>query len=388
MTVITGAIASGGGLPRLTRGSRVPDNPDVSVVILVVDDTALLRRCLDSIAATTTVACELIVVANGTGTSDTGTSDTGTSELASLAERDDIVLLRFSVNLGFGLGCNAGARVARGKYLMFLNDDTTVEAGWLEALVDTASTVPDVGAVGSRILFPDGRLQEAGAILWSNGKSQLVGYGLDADTNEYLSARDVDYCSGCSLLVTRAAWDSVGGFDDGYFPAYYDDSDLCMALRGAGYRVRYDPRSRVVHELSASSWSKPWRWFIGPRNRERFVAKWHDELASHEEQPDADDEAVIETAIARADNARPSRQPSLAPGHEPVPMTEVEYAGLELTAAQTHIRIRDAFIEQLIEQNSQLRELADKLKRMSNFARRLPGGERMLRAASRRLRGL
>ncbi len=382
MTVITGAIASGGGSPRLTRGSRVPDNPDVSVVILVVDDTALVRRCLDSIAATTTVACELIVVANGTGT-----SDTGTSELAKLAERDDIVLLRFSVNLGFGLGCNAGARVARGKYLMFLNDDTTVEAGWLEALVDTASTVPDVGAVGSRILFPDGRLQEAGAILWRNGKSQLVGYGLDADTNEYLSARDVDYCSGCSLLVTRAAWDSVGGFDDGYFPAYYDDSDLCMALRGAGYRVCYDPRSRVVHELSASSWATQWRRFIGPRNRERFVAKWHDELASHEEQPDADDETAIEAAVQRATNVRPTASPSTAEATQPVPMTEAEYAELELTAARRHIRIRDEFIEQLIERNSELRAQADKLQRVGNFARRLPGGEKLLSVASRRLLG-
>ena len=135
----------------------------------------------------------------------------------------------------------------------FLNNDTAVLPGWIDTILATLETHPEAGLVGSKLIYPNGLLQEAGGNLWRGGGGSNVGRNGDPTEPGYNYLRDVDYVSGAGIAVRRAAWDSVGGFDARYVPAYCEDSDLAMALRGQGWRVLYQPRSEVVHFEGVSS---------------------------------------------------------------------------------------------------------------------------------------
>ena len=156
--------------PSIRRGTLVPDSPGLSICILVLEHAALALDCLDALRRPggCPPGTEVVVVANGTPP----------EQLDSLAGHDEVVLVVNEVNLGFGAGCNQAASVARAPLLVFLNDDSTVEEGCIDALVRTASSDPEIGAVGSRILAVDGTLQEAGSVLWRDGSAAHVGEGL------------------------------------------------------------------------------------------------------------------------------------------------------------------------------------------------------------------
>ena len=265
----------------------------VSVCIPVVSDHGLIEGCLDSLFRSHPSAdTEVVVVANGL-------SGDGVS---SLRKRDDIVLVRSAVNAGFSGGNNVAAQFARGRYLLFLNDDSVVEAGFVDRLLSTVERDPLIGAVGGRIHFPDGRLQEAGSVLWSDGFTAQVGAGLPADSNGYQYVRYVDFISANGLLVDRHAWDAVGGFDERYFPAYCEDVDLCLALWGQGYRVVYEPRARLTH-LESQSTSAAFRNFLLIRNRAQLVAKWAALLQNFADHPDSIDDAAMDEAVLRAERS-------------------------------------------------------------------------------------
>jgi hypothetical protein len=189
--------------------------------------------------------------------------------------------------------------------------------GWLEALVETADRHPDAGAVGSLILFPDGAIQEAGSIAWSDGSTLAVARGHTVEANPYTFLRPVDYCSACSLLVRRAAWEALGGFDPSYFPAYYEDVDLCFGLARMGLRVLFEPRSRVIHYEGASS-TTPRKLFLMLRHRETFRRKWSGELAECEPAAPTDPPAVARAVEKRRGSRRllliDDRPPQRGPG--------------------------------------------------------------------------
>lgn len=272
------------------RGSQVPESPLVSVCVLVLSDPTLAFECIDSLAdAARSAAVETVVVANGTS---------GRARSV-LEDREDIVLVRSGTNLGFAGGNNLAAAVGRGRYLLFLNDDSTVERGFIDQLVATAEGDPTIGAVGGRILSADGSLQEAGSVLWSDGWADHVGLGLGPGTRAFSYVRDADYVSANGMLVRRPAWEVIGGFDDRYFPAYYEDVDLCLALHQQGYRVVYEPRARLRH-LESQSTSSRYRNFLLIRNRQRLVDKWAVELSRLDDRPTVIDDAVIERSIHRA----------------------------------------------------------------------------------------
>ena len=216
-----------------------------------------------------------------------------------LEARDDIVLVRSGTNLGFGGGCNLAAEVASGRYLLFLNDDSTVEDGCVGHLVATAESDPTIGAVGGRIRSGDGTLQEAGSVLWDDGWAAHVGLGLPKGSTAYSYVRDVDYASANGLLVRRDAWDAVGGFDERYHPAYYEDVDLCLGLHHHGYRVVYEPRAGLRHLESQSS-SYRYRYFLLIRNRRLLVEKWPEELGRFGDRPEVIDAGAVERAVALA----------------------------------------------------------------------------------------
>jgi GT2 family glycosyltransferase len=250
------------------------DAPLISIIVLFLPQSPNIQACVDSLERNIPerLSHEVILLANGEPGGGPRLTPRGTT------------LLRSRANLGFGGGCNWASRHARGRYLVFLNDDAVVLPGWLQGLVAAAEADPLVGAVGSLVLRPDGRVAEAGRVLWREGVSSGVG---DGEPPERLAARGVRaavYCSACSLLVRRAAWDEVGGFDERYYPAYYEDVDLCLALACRGWKVVCAPSSRVVHRQFGSS-SAPWRGFIGLRNHRLFVNKWGQHLCQEEPRP-------------------------------------------------------------------------------------------------------
>ncbi|MBK1722505.1 glycosyltransferase [Thiocystis violacea] len=248
--------------------------PRVSIVIPVHDQFAYTHHCLCALAqAGAGVDFEVIVVDDCSGD--------GTSER--LRRYPGVQVIRNAHNLGFVGSCNRGAEEARGDLLVFLNNDTQVQAGWLDALLATFEEAPDAGIVGSRLIYPDGRQQEAGGILFSDGSAWNYGHLDDPNKPEYSYRRAVDYCSGAALAIHTRLFRQLGGFDPAFAPAYYEDTDLAFRVRRAGYQVYYQPLSVVVHFEGVSA-GRDERAATGLKryqaiHAETFRQRWQAELA-------------------------------------------------------------------------------------------------------------
>ena len=162
------------------------------------------------------------------------------------------LVLRFAENIGFLKGCNAGLRLASAEALLYLNNDVALAPGAVRAALDRLRADPTVGAVGAKLIRTHGALQEAGSIVWRDGWT--AGYLRDASplAPEANFVRDVDFCSAAFLLTRTALVRDLGGFDEAFAPAYYEDTDLCLRIWEAGRRVVYDP-AVVVHHLEYGS---------------------------------------------------------------------------------------------------------------------------------------
>ena len=219
---------------------RLPkvEHPTVSIVIPVYNQIHYTYLCLQSILEHTKDVSYEVIIADDVSTD-------ATEHLSEFAE--NLVICRNQTNQGFLRNCNQAAKAARGKYVMFLNNDTQVTEGWLSSLVNLIESDPTIGMVGSKLVYPDGRLQEAGGIIWSDGSGWNYGRLDDPDKAEYNYVKDVDYISGAAILLSTALWKQIGGFDERFAPAYCEDSDLAFEVRKAGYRVVYQPKSKVIH---------------------------------------------------------------------------------------------------------------------------------------------
>ena len=258
---------------------RVPplptaDEPEVSVIIPVYNNWLLTAECLRSIANDViSVPFEVIVVDDG--------SDDQTAGFVS--KIGGITLVSVGRNRGFVKAVNHGIAEATGRFVVLLNNDTVVCTGWLDALAERAENDAEIGVVGAKLVYPDGRLQEAGGIVWRDGSAWNYGRGEDPGSPVYNFPRDVDYCSGACLLVRREILESLGGLDTRYAPAYYEDVDLAFAARKLGYRVVYEPRAVVQHVEGATSGVDAYSGVKRQQevNREVFRVKWQAELEHH-----------------------------------------------------------------------------------------------------------
>jgi GT2 family glycosyltransferase len=227
---------AGGARLRLPHSVR----PDVSILLVLHNQAELTFGCLSSLADCLTgreVRVEVIVLDNGSG------DDTG--EL--LLRTDGATIIRCDANLHFLRGVNRAAKAAGGRALLLLNNDAQLLPGTLEAALAALDSSGDIGAVGGRIVLPDGTLQEAGSIIWRDGTCSGYARGRAPTDAELMFRRDVDFCSGAFLLTPRDVWDRLGGFDERYAPAYYEETDYCVRLWQAGYRVVYEPDAVVPH---------------------------------------------------------------------------------------------------------------------------------------------
>ncbi len=249
-------------------------HPRVSIIIPVYNKVAYTGACLHSIVEHTPESdWEVIVV-------DDCSSDE-TPEY--LSQCQGIRVIRNAENSGFIRSCNAGAEAARGEYLVLLNNDTTVTEGWLDALIDTFEQFDDAGIVGGRLVYPDGRLQEAGGIIFNDASGWNYGRGDDPALPQYNFVSEADYISGACLAVRKADFERMGGFDTRFVPAYYEDTDLCFQVRTMGKRVIYQPATTIVHHEGISSGTEE---SSGTKryqavNRDKFRDKWAQVLTDH-----------------------------------------------------------------------------------------------------------
>ena len=322
--------------------------PQASIIVLYLEGSPWIARCVDAVRRNVppSVAHELIVLGNGVA-ADATPPVTGDERT---------LLLRSEINLGFGGGCNWAARHARGAFLVFLNDDAVVHAGWLEALLGAASE-PSVTVAGSLVLTPEGRVEEAGRVLWRDGVSSGLEQGARPERLRIPAVREVDYVSFCSALVRHEAWSASGGFDLRYFPAYYEDNDLCLSLRRCGGSVVCAAHSRVTHARSASTGAL-WRRFLGLRQHRVFIAKWAPALQTFPPRPrDAPTPPEVEAAAQHAGERRRAlydaslmaRQDEgeATTGATPGATDRLTLLELQLAALQADLQLKDEYIAHL-----------------------------------------
>ena len=260
-------------IERLAAG-RGDDAPAVSVIIPVFNQLELTLWCLHALLSTSTRSPFEVVVVDDASTDETGEV---------LKRLSSVRSVRSPENRGFVRSCNLGAQHARGRYFVFLNNDTLPQPGWLDALVDTFRDRPDAGLVGAKLIYPDGRLQEAGGIVWQNGAPWNVGRGGDRRRPEHDYLRSVDFCSGAAIAVPADVFREAGGFDEAFAPAYGEDVDLALRLRARGLDVLYQPRSEVIHIEGATAGTSTRTGVKAHqvRNLERLFERWRIPLRAH-----------------------------------------------------------------------------------------------------------
>ncbi|WP_052666147.1 glycosyltransferase [Nitriliruptor alkaliphilus] len=257
----------------MTAGAPPPARDDVRVAVVVVShetrDEAL--GCLASIPSD--VPAVLV---------DTGSRD-GTAA-AVRAAFPHVRVLELA-NAGFGRGANAGVRATDTEVAVVANADVRFDGDGPAAMAAAATAGPEVGLAGPRVVYPDGRPQASARALpdpltavlhallrWIVPGNRWTARYRQTDHDPTV-ARDVGWVSGCALAVRRTAFDAVDGFDPGY-PLYLEDVDLAARLQDAGWRVRYDPRTTVVHRVGASTSGRRWRALVWhARGLDRYVGR-------------------------------------------------------------------------------------------------------------------
>ena len=269
------------------------DRPLASIILPTCGKFSYTHHCLAALIAAGDVASFEVILIDDDPRGDTA---------ARLATYGPMRVLKNEENLGFVHSCNRGAAAASGEFLVFLNNDTQVQPGWLDALLDTFLQHPAAGLVGSRLIYPDGRQQEAGGIVFQDGSAWNYGQLDDPYRPEYSYLREPDYVSGAALAIRRDLFERLGAFDPYYAPAYYEDTDLAFRVRSAGYRVYYQPWSRVLHFEGVTAGRDEARPTGMKRfqaiNQAKFLERWRSVLADHGDR-DQDLERQKERRVRR-----------------------------------------------------------------------------------------
>jgi GT2 family glycosyltransferase len=255
-------------MQQLVANKDKSEVPDVSIIIPVYNHIEHTIACVISLLEHSTKLHYEIIIGNDLSTDETRDTFESVGGI--------INCITHKENGGFIKNCNLSAKHVRGKYIVLLNNDTLILDGWMDELIAPFERFTNVGLVGSKLLMSDGRLQEAGAIIWQDGSGWNFGREADALAPEFNYVKDVDYCSGASIAIPIAIWDDVGGFDERYLPAYYDDSDLAFEVRSKGARTLYAPASVLIHHEGVSQGTDVSGGVKAYQvtNQKKFVEKW------------------------------------------------------------------------------------------------------------------
>jgi GT2 family glycosyltransferase len=250
--------------------NRVPQLPSCSIVVPVFNQAALTKSCLLGIERSICadrIQYEVIVADNG--------STEGTPNLLKSwsGSRSNARVVPLGRNLGFAAACNAGARMARGHYLLFLNNDTLPTPGWLENMLRLAESEPRVGIVGSKLLYPDGKIQHVGVAFEGTKTPRHIYRGFPSKIRPAGESREYQAVTGACLLVKKEIYNLVGGMDEIYRNSY-EDMDLCLKARAQGYRVLVCADSVLYHLEGMSEGRRAHDY----RNAALFKDRWADRI--------------------------------------------------------------------------------------------------------------
>ncbi|MBO9746699.1 MULTISPECIES: glycosyltransferase [Xanthomonas] len=246
--------------------------PRVTVVIPVYNHIAHTLACLRALAAhPPLLSVEIIVV-------DDGSSDATAEQLPQIA---GLQYHPRASNGGFIAACNDGIALAGGDFVVLLNNDTIPQPGWLDRLIDTFARYPAAGLVGAQLVYPDGRLQQSGGVVFGDGSAWSYGRFGSSEDPRYAYVRAMDYCSGAAIALPRTLLHTLGGLDRRYMPAYYEDTDLAFAVRAAGYQVLVQPASVVVHDRTNETKTGS----VVAEHQRQFAKKWALQLGKQVQQP-------------------------------------------------------------------------------------------------------
>jgi GT2 family glycosyltransferase len=232
-----------------------------SIIIPVHNRAALTRQCLDVLLNSPhqDIVCEIVVV-------DDASTD---STAQMLVDRfDQVRVVRHDRNMGFAASCNDGAAAAIGEWLVFLNNDTLPQPGWLGALLQYASSRERIGLVGSKLLFPQGTIQHAGLVFARDLSPHHIYTGFPADHPVVNTSREFQAVTGACALVRRSLFEEMGQFDSKFVNGY-EDVDFCCRLRRLGYQVHYCHESVLYHLESASR-----DHALDRQNLDLFLERW------------------------------------------------------------------------------------------------------------------
>lgn len=245
----------------------------LSVIIPAYNSPLEVFRCLTSLqnTASKTIPIEFIVA-------DDASPDVNFLEITPPCTAK---VIRSQTNGGFGTNCNTGAAFAHGDILFFVNQDVRADIfdpnnvllsqNWdipvIEAFNDTS-----VGIVGTKLLFPDGRIQNAGGFYDGNCQPFHRGLGYSNHTYWEVNTPDcVSWTTGAALAIRRELFNQLGGFDPIYGKGYFEDVEICVKAREAGFKIWYEPRSIFVHSVGTSGGSS-----MFAKNAQTFKERWVD----------------------------------------------------------------------------------------------------------------
>ena len=321
-------------------------DPDVSVII----------PAHNNLNYTYLTLCSLLIGQNRASFEVILVDDASTDETATIEELvSGITVVRHPCAQRFIRACNAGAERARGRQIALLNNDVEVTTGWLDELLAGFDRFPNAGLVGSRLLYPDGTLQDAGGIVWNSGNPWNYGNGQNAEDPRFNYARQADYLSGAALMVPTDIWRSVGGLSAYLEPMYFEDTDLAFKVRQAGHETWYIPSSTVYHfegKTSGTDTSTGFKKFQEV-NRPKFKRQWAAAFAGRGAEgnaPDLEKDRGIIGRVLFIDHAPPRADKDAGSYAAVQEMRLVQSLGYKVTFVSTNMAHLGRYTEELQKQ--------------------------------------
>ncbi|WP_281990305.1 glycosyltransferase [Sulfitobacter geojensis] len=319
------------------------DNPDVSVIIPAHNHVDLTYLALCSLLiAQNKASFEVILV-------DDASTD-ATSHIEELVT--GITLVRHPIAQRFIRACNAGAERARGKFIALLNNDVEVTSGWLDELLAAFDRFDNVGLVGSKLLYPNGDLQDAGGIVWGSGNPWNYGNRQNANDPRFCYARQADYLSGAAMLAPASVWNEVGGLSAYLEPMYFEDTDFAFKVRAAGYTTWFIPSSAVYHFEGMTSGTDVTTGFkkFQEINRPKFKRNWASAYGPHGiegQSPDLEKDRGIVGRVLFIDYAPPRADKDAGSYAALQEMRLVQSLGYKVTFVSTNMAHLGKYTEDL-----------------------------------------